>query len=309
MKLFKYFFISLFLLPFCFAGQEAGNGGSENEAKRVSVEAEIKSVALKIQIFFTKNPGLESEFYEFDRNKLISTIGTASIKVVDDKLVDKFGETRTCLNFPLKLEIICNLDFQKLDSFPRAKFVLILHEVLGLLGVEENIPSRPQLYLSYEISSKLAKYVSKIANYDLRISNEGDNDNCGQIKTKLVVGAEYIIESDYVITYVSPYAKLKKISNENCQSRENSNFIELSKKYPVLIEKTVDEARGFCRAMLGEKSDGGFAFNDIAIDFASSIYDDLTKGIYIGSHGHFRKFISLSEDMMIPDDIVCHLKQ
>lgn len=176
----KYIYKILLLIALCtnsYAGiNGVGNGGSGEEAKLAATQTEIELISLKLKRFFQNNIELEDIFYEFNRKELISAIQTTLIQVQDISLVDKNGVSRTCINKIHPKTIVCNLDFKKLDKFPESKFVLLLHEYLGIIGIEETSPKNPSVYEGYKISGKLSAFVSKVANYDLSLQPKETND-------------------------------------------------------------------------------------------------------------------------------------
>lgn len=128
-------------------------------------QAKIKKVASQIGQFFQKNQAeLTSVFPEVSIPDLVEKINSATenMKVVDTlKISDKFGTNRTCLNFPENSLIKCTLSgLTALENKPEALFVLIFHEYLGLLGIEETSPKNPEFIEGYSISRRLAAYVT-----------------------------------------------------------------------------------------------------------------------------------------------------
>lgn len=139
-----------------------GNGGSGVEAQIVTVKNEIESIMGKIENFAVNNPEeMEKTFPEVNVEELLNKIDTVQVFVMDQKLIDKDGVSRTCLNFPVENQIVCNLDFLELKE-GAAKFVLVFHELLGLTGDEVN---------SFEISNKISDFVSKQTEYGLKLIN------------------------------------------------------------------------------------------------------------------------------------------
>lgn len=153
-----------------FAGDRAGNGGSGGESEMAAQQAQVESISLKIKHFFQQNKKkLASEFPEVLIPKLVQIIEEADLRVVETKqLIDKHGKSRTCLNFPESSLIECkSAGIAALSAQPAAMFVLIFHEYLGLLGVEETSPTNPSMIDGYSISKRIAPYVTKVNDYDL----------------------------------------------------------------------------------------------------------------------------------------------
>lgn len=176
------FFIgALGISKLSYAGDRAGNGGSDDESRIASQQAILQSTALKIKKFFiTNGPTLQKEFPEFSVRDLIEKIEKSEIRIVDtEELVDKHGKSRTCLNFPDLNVIECKYsDIKNLESNPQTLFVLTMHEYLGLLGVEETMPSQINFIDGYSISKRLAGYVTKVNDYDLVL--DSNESSCAQ---------------------------------------------------------------------------------------------------------------------------------
>lgn len=156
------------------AGDRAGNGGSGGESQIAAQQAQVESVAMKIKHFFQQNEDqLQNKFPEFETSELASTIEEARIEVVSKgELIDKHGVSRTCLNYPSSMFIEC--DNEKLDEVsndPKALFVLVMHEYLGLMGVEETSPANAKMVDGYEVSKRIGAYVTKVNDYDLSIKS------------------------------------------------------------------------------------------------------------------------------------------
>ncbi|MGE3609535.1 MAG: hypothetical protein AB7I27_08110 [Bacteriovoracaceae bacterium] len=156
-----------------FAGQDKGNGGSGSEAELVTYQEQLETVSFKIRSFFLRNEErLSLVFPEFNIKSLIKTIKTTDLSVVNEAaLIDKYGKSRTCLNFSETSQIKCNYtELTPLLNQPTAIFVLMLHEYLGILGVEETSPLNASMIDGYSISKRLGAYVSKVSSYDLVIN-------------------------------------------------------------------------------------------------------------------------------------------
>lgn len=182
-----------------FAGNEKGNGGSGFESKLVGQQAQLESVALKLRSFFLKNEAaLKPVFPEFDIKVLAKKIKMSDIRVVDeDKLIDKNGKDRTCLNFFNSSLIECkSSEIEQLLDQPTTVFVLVLHEYLGLIGVEETSPKNPTMIDGYKISKRIAPYVAKVSNYDLELLaspiKSSESDYCVKLVEKYIATSNLV---------------------------------------------------------------------------------------------------------------------
>lgn len=159
------------------AQSEKGNGGDKNASSTAGLRIELMETAFKIRKFFQNNKkDLSQRIPDVNGDDLVKVLDSLAIEVTRDDLHDKHDLMASCLNFPESNLIRCNYSALKgIEKDPRAIFVIMFHEVLGLLGIEESTPVNIYDISGYKISSKLAPFVTKTANYDLQISNE---NNC-----------------------------------------------------------------------------------------------------------------------------------
>lgn len=169
MKLF--FLIVLILVSATAYSGDKGNGGSGTETQIAVQERKLELLSLELRMFFIEHEFvLASDFPELDIGALASKIKKSEIRVVDAKLIDKHGKSRTCLNFPKKSLIQCrSSELVPIMDDPAALYVLLFHEYLGLIGAEETSPSNPRMIDGYSISKRLAVYVTNDGTYDLRL--------------------------------------------------------------------------------------------------------------------------------------------
>jgi hypothetical protein len=212
----KHFLVlGMALLTFSAYSSDKGNGGSGDESSIAARQAILEGTALKIKKFFSINGGrLQEEFPEFKTLDLVTVIDNSDIRIVDVKeLKDKHGKNRTCLNYPQSKLIECSYsEIAKIESNPQALFVLIMHEYLGLLGVEETSPQDSRLIDGYSISKRIAGYVSKVNDYDLQLNK--DQDKCVMSVPKYIHGEIAKILSD----------KNYKLTNAPIESLENGDY-------------------------------------------------------------------------------------
>ena len=167
------------------AGNDGPGGGSINEIERVIATEMVKRNILKIERFLREDKVAAEVFQEVDAKKFSKVVSSlilqAKIKIIADgdpenddsaktRLVDKYGIERTALNYPQQGVIEYDYEeIRQLTNRPKEFFVLNFHEILGLMGLEENDPKYPDLYMGYHISSRLERFVNKrlIDEYDL----------------------------------------------------------------------------------------------------------------------------------------------
>ena len=115
-------------------------------------------------------------FPEFEIEDLLAKIKELKVDIVAEALIDKNGEKKTCLNFPDLSIIQCSS--KELDTFfnyQESLYVLLLHEILGLIRIEETSSSEPNFLNSYLISKRIAKYVTRAGAYDFVLDRSSVN--------------------------------------------------------------------------------------------------------------------------------------
>ena len=217
------------------AGDRAGNGGSGNEVAIVIAQKNISDIASKIDFFFKKNPEAKNEFPEIDFNEFSKLIENAKYEITEDKLIDKNGQTRTCLNFSKELLIQCGLkELSLLDKDVPAQFVLVFHELLGLMEIEESSPTNVELSDSYIISQRLKKYVTKVDSYDLVYKQDS------QVKvSKIMSGYACNFGRDHFLLLNPSTDKVKDQVEQQIYSHcADQNLVAKDIKMKILTNKT-----------------------------------------------------------------------
>lgn len=166
----KTLLLTLLLATNVFAqgGERVGNGGSYSEAEIAAEQVELELTVNKIKKFFINNKQVADIFPEFSMKEFFAKTNHVSITVVDKELFDKHNVKRTCLNYDRKIECDIN-ELQQTHNDPKIYFVLMLHELLGIVGVEETSPENATAIEGYKISKRIARYVSRVSNYDLDV--------------------------------------------------------------------------------------------------------------------------------------------
>ena len=140
-------------------------------------------------LFINDEENLKNIFPEFKIKDLVKKMKQIEIVIVNEDLTDKDDVNRTCLNFPNLSKIKCSLkELQKISDYEQSIFILILHEYLGLLGVEETSILNPQYTLGYSISNRITPYITEPSAYDLMIDKTILNQYENSIQQKI----EYI---------------------------------------------------------------------------------------------------------------------
>lgn len=142
-------------IAFTHGGRNGGDG----------VEAEIRIMAKRIVSYISSQRG-RSVFPEINVEHLNRVMKIAKFFVTSEVLVDRFGIKRTCTNNPVKMDVICNINRWGLVKDPRVYYVLIFHEILGLMNLELGHNHDVSMY---PISSKLIDNVEEVINSPLAI--------------------------------------------------------------------------------------------------------------------------------------------
>ncbi|GEM_PF-6736863 len=117
--------------PAPLAHHGGGNGGDE-------LELELKKRSLQIGQFIKSEMG-SKVFKMLNPDAVVDTVNNLDIDVVESDVVDRYNTVRTCVNYPERQLIECNLarmtslKAQKKDDILTAT---LFHEILGLLEIE-----------------------------------------------------------------------------------------------------------------------------------------------------------------------------
>ncbi len=156
-------------------GNEKGNGGSGDEVDTVVVQKNIEDIIFKINRFFKINQQMRTQFEAVNFSELATLAGAVKVEIAEEEIFDKDGVNRTCLNFPASSVIQCNKKkILSLKENTPTLYVLIFHELLGLMNIEESSSSNQELIENYKISQNLRRYVTKVDNYDLAVRDSRD---------------------------------------------------------------------------------------------------------------------------------------
>ena len=156
-------FISFVLFNFNIYANELLSNLDESSKKGVSeYEQDFVDKKQDIEYFFKINElSLKSIFPEFKINKLIEKFKEAKIEFVSNEiLIDEYGAIKTCLNFPAISLIKCSVSrFSQFDSTPRAIYILVLNQYLGLINVKEAPSGDDNFIDGYSISRRIFPHI------------------------------------------------------------------------------------------------------------------------------------------------------
>ena len=153
-------------------GDRTGNGGSEDEISNSLSEITYLDFTEQIVTFYNQNPRAKDTFPQIDPDTFEQVTSELTFELSHKELFDKNNMKRSCLNFPDEVKIICNpIDKEKHENDTRVTFILLFHEILGLMGIEESTPENERVIQNYEVSRRLIKYFSKTQTYKLNSSD------------------------------------------------------------------------------------------------------------------------------------------
>ena len=123
------------------------------------LEIDLDKMALQILDFCKTSKG-KSVFPMVPVDYLEKTVGQVDWEVVNRELIDKYGISRTALNFPKIKKVQININRWAMVSDPATRYVLVFHELLGIMELELGYSHNVSLY---PVSSKLLDYYSDLS--------------------------------------------------------------------------------------------------------------------------------------------------
>ncbi len=127
-----------------------GNGGDE-------LELELKKRSLQIGQFINSEMG-SKVFKMLNPTAIVDTVNNIDIDVTDKDVYDRYNTVRTCVNYPERQLIECNLARMTSLKAQKKEDILtatLFHEILGLMELELGYQENVSLY---PISSKIIPY-------------------------------------------------------------------------------------------------------------------------------------------------------
>lgn len=142
--------------------QEVRNGGGEDGVFK-SIRDEIKVWMAKSSHNGTLTEKLGSSNAEEVRQKFISAIALVGERVIfNNSAISIDGNIRICQNVPSAGTITCNIDAWNRTQ-GNTRYMIVLHEYLGVAGIESNTLQ----YSNYPISPKILGYVRSKQSFEL----------------------------------------------------------------------------------------------------------------------------------------------
>lgn len=139
-------------------GTKGGGGGDAHAAEIEYTKSLIQEALFEITELFNKKE-VQKAFPKVDVSELKKRIHYLNLEVKPEAVRDKYKIERTCVNYSEYNLIECNIFKFRAVLNRETLITLIFHEVLGLMGLEENNPNKK--HLSYISSNKLISYYKK----------------------------------------------------------------------------------------------------------------------------------------------------
>ena len=129
----------------------------------------IENRSSEMYNYFKENQvSLQLIFPEFKIKDLLIKMKNTHFEIVDEVLIDKNNIARACLNFPKSSKIKCKVEeLIEGERSPEVFFALLLHEYLGLMGIEETSLDKNRPNAGYTISSRIVSSLTNLKGYDL----------------------------------------------------------------------------------------------------------------------------------------------
>ena len=183
----------------------------------------IEARANEMYDFFKKDEKrLQPIFPEFKIKDLLKKMKSTDFEIVDEVLLDKDGVSRACLNFPKKSKIKCRVeDLHETEKIPEIFFALMLHEYLGLMGIEETSIYSDRPDAGYSISSRIASSLTVLKGHDLVLKSA----NLSELESTMY---DQTLTIDFIYDNLTEQDFLK--FSEHIKSEITNSSIERSKK-------------------------------------------------------------------------------
>ena len=221
---------TLSLLNTSVHAQEVRNGGGEDGV--------FKSIRNEIKVWMDKNLR-EQELGEklgvnnpsLVHQKMVLAIESVADKVVFTKdLIEIGGSVRICKNEPTISTITCNVDAWN-NSRGDTRYMIVLHEYLGIAGIETNLDEFSQ----YSISTRILAFVYEKQAFELGMEK---NEVRGISTLTFLVALENNIIAGVYHDYGVNSEKLNKILKAT-----KAKFAELSSTGEALQFKPIHELK------------------------------------------------------------------
>ncbi|MBN20694.1 MAG: hypothetical protein CL678_05335 [Bdellovibrionaceae bacterium] len=140
-----------------------GGGGKGQAVEFAYWHEKYSKYARNLKRFFEEHrTDLQKIFPELNIDDLVKTLENLKLKMDDRQLVDRYGVSdRTCLNFREYNLIECNINKLNEISNPVVHIILLIHEVFGLLEIEESLPEDIEDIDGYRYSKKFLPFIAE----------------------------------------------------------------------------------------------------------------------------------------------------
>jgi hypothetical protein len=181
LKQLKFFILSLILTSMASAqvvaqrnstlfGNEKGNGGDIDSISRYGLEKDFSRVKFELVDFLVTEKA-QDLFLHIDLKRTIKLLlEDNTFSIVKESLYDKYNSKKDALNFPENLKVLLRYGSLVEALGSKAAYVLVLHEVFGIQGVEKYSSSDPGS--AYAKSIKIWDYIALSETYELKVQEE-----------------------------------------------------------------------------------------------------------------------------------------
>ncbi len=194
----------------------------------------IQARSSEMYDYFKDNEkNLQSVFPEFKIKDLLQMMKNTHFEIVDEVLIDKDSVARACLNFPKISKIKCRVDeLIEGERSPEVFFALMLHEYLGLMGIEETSLDNNKPNAGYTISSRIVSSLTNLKGYDLVLKKSA-------LQKYGYSMYEVPFETEYVYDNLAKYDYLKHRDITDSKTTEMS----IERAYRLIDKQCLDLGR------------------------------------------------------------------
>ena len=269
-----------------FSGGSVGTGGSGVDSSLVVDERVFKNGYVTLAKFFTEYEDELNGVFTAHPSEVVYMINRVQIEYCyNEKLIDGNGKQRAALNsndngiprIKFDVELVKNEleSISHLETRAASFYVLLIHEVFNLLGLEENKPENEFLINGYKESQYISDYVIKVTHFGLGINEKVDQTS---LKVLLKCVEENSDKIDKLEVYLHVNQNRKKVVNEKGDF-EAPESLDVIRNHKVTLKEKIDPWSGSSYTFV-EKLEG---------DVLSIPYEKSSIFQFGEHHGHLYK--------------------